>query len=41
VERAILFTAHDNVAAQNAYEALGFRRIGDYGLLILDDPVQI
>ena len=31
--RAILFTAEDNVPAQRAYEALGFRRVGDYGLV--------
>lgn len=30
---AILFTGIDNVPAQRAYEALGFRHIGDYRLL--------
>ena len=34
VSRAILFTGEHNVAAQRAYEAIGFRRIGDYGLLL-------
>jgi len=33
VARAVLFTPQDNVAAQRAYEALGFARVGDYGIL--------
>jgi predicted GNAT family acetyltransferase len=33
VKRAVLFTGLDNVAAQRAYTAIGFRRIGDYGLV--------
>ncbi|MBX3198463.1 MAG: GNAT family N-acetyltransferase [Labilithrix sp.] len=33
VERAILFTGEDNVAAQRAYLALGFRPIGDYAIV--------
>jgi uncharacterized protein len=36
VERAILFTGDDNVAAQRAYLALGFRPIGDYALVIFE-----
>jgi RimJ/RimL family protein N-acetyltransferase len=32
---AILFTGVDNIPAQRAYQALGFRRIGDYRLLLL------
>ncbi|MEO8348143.1 MAG: GNAT family N-acetyltransferase, partial [Acidobacteriota bacterium] len=32
--RAILFTGVENVAASRAYEALGFRVVGDYGLVI-------
>lgn len=32
--RAILFTGVENVAARRAYEALGFRIVGDYGLVI-------
>jgi predicted GNAT family acetyltransferase len=36
VERAILFTADDNVAAQRAYLALGFRPAGDYGIVIFE-----
>lgn len=33
VTHALLFTGEWNVAAQKAYEALGFERIGDYGLV--------
>jgi RimJ/RimL family protein N-acetyltransferase len=32
--RAVLFTAEENAPARAAYEALGFRVIGDYGLVI-------
>jgi predicted GNAT family acetyltransferase len=38
-EQAILFTGKQNVPAQRAYEALGFRPIGDYRILILRDPI--
>jgi predicted GNAT family acetyltransferase len=31
--RGILFTAESNRPAQRSYQALGFRPIGDYGLL--------
>ncbi len=34
VSRAILFTGEDNPAGQRAYQAIGFRAIGDYGLLL-------
>jgi ribosomal protein S18 acetylase RimI-like enzyme len=34
VERAILFTPEANTAAQRAYQAIGFRHIGDFGLLL-------
>ena len=34
VRRAILFTGEDAVASRRAYEAIGFRQIGDYGLVI-------
>jgi hypothetical protein len=34
VERAILFTQDANITAQHAYQAIGFRRIGDFGLLL-------
>jgi len=33
-ERAVLFTEEKNAAARAAYEALGFRVVGDYGLVI-------
>lgn len=36
---AVLFTEAKNHAAQRAYEALGFERIGDYGMVILE-PVS-
>jgi predicted GNAT family acetyltransferase len=39
VEKAILFTGEDNIAAQKAYEALGFHRIGDYRILLLKSPL--
>lgn len=35
--RAILFTDHQNVAAQTAYAALGFTPIGDYAILLFAD----
>ncbi len=34
--RSILFTPRHNIAAQRCYEALGFRRIGEYGLWLFD-----
>ena len=40
VVEAILFTEAENRPAQRAYEALGFERIGDYGMVMLD-PVQV
>jgi ribosomal protein S18 acetylase RimI-like enzyme len=33
VARGVLFTAEENRPAQRAYQALGFRVVGDYGLL--------
>lgn len=36
VRDAILFTEATNVPAQKAYEALGFDRVGDYGMVVLD-----
>lgn len=33
VRRAVLFTGRENRSAQRAYTAIGFRRIGDYGLV--------
>ncbi|MGH7895038.1 MAG: GNAT family N-acetyltransferase, partial [Candidatus Binatia bacterium] len=34
VTRSILFTGQDNEAARRVYLALGYRRIGDYGLAL-------
>jgi predicted GNAT family acetyltransferase len=38
--QAILFTGADNIPAQRVYEALGFRRVGDYYILLLKRPLQ-
>jgi len=38
VERSILFTGVDNRAAQSAYRALGYERVGDYGLVLFAEP---
>ncbi|MDX1417473.1 MAG: GNAT family N-acetyltransferase [Candidatus Promineifilaceae bacterium] len=40
VQTAILFTGEANVPAQKAYEALGFRHIGDYRITLLKAPLQ-
>lgn len=41
VERSILFTGDDaaNVAARTAYLGLGYRIVGDYGILLLAAPL--
>lgn len=31
--KAVLFTGEDNIAAQTAYKALGFRPVGSYGMI--------
>ena len=41
VEKAILFTGDKNVPAIKAYKALGFRRIGDFRLVILREPLKL
>ncbi len=38
VSRGVLFTGKENLPAQRAYQALGFRRVGDYRLLLLKRP---
>lgn len=38
VERAVLFTERENAPARRAYAALGFRVVGDYGMLLLETP---
>ncbi|HLT38978.1 MAG TPA: GNAT family N-acetyltransferase [Enhygromyxa sp.] len=40
VSTAILFTGESNTPARRAYAALGFRRVGDYGLLLLRAPIR-
>ncbi|WP_108125831.1 GNAT family N-acetyltransferase [Saccharospirillum mangrovi] len=37
--RSVLFTGHDNHAAQRAYESLGYQRIGEFGMKFLDEPL--
>lgn len=41
VDLAVLFTQEDNVAAQRAYKALGFRRVGTYYLLLLREAARL
>jgi RimJ/RimL family protein N-acetyltransferase len=36
--RSVLFTADDNAPARRAYDALGYRRVGEYGLVLLSRP---
>ena len=36
-QRAVLFTGEDNIAAKRAYAALGFRRVGDWSLVLFAD----
>lgn len=38
VESSILFTGVDNLPAQKSYEALGYRHIGDYRLILVRAP---
>jgi predicted GNAT family acetyltransferase len=35
VRRSVLFTRDHNVPAITAYESLGYRSVGDYGLVLL------
>jgi predicted GNAT family acetyltransferase len=41
VTRGVRFTGDENVPAQRAYRALGFTRVGDWGLLFLKTPMTI
>ncbi len=34
IRRAVLYTEEDNITARRAYEAIGFKRIGDYGVVV-------
>src|SRR6185312_1521321 len=36
-QRAVLFTGKDNIAAKRVYAALGFERVGDWGLVLFAD----
>jgi len=40
VLRSVLFTDENNRAARTAYLALGYRRVGDYGLVLFRDARQ-
>jgi len=40
VARSVLFTPTGNAAAQAAYRALGYQRIGDYALILFAEPQQ-
>lgn len=39
IERSVLFTGHDNHAAQRAYQSLGYQRCGEFGMKLLDEPL--
>jgi predicted GNAT family acetyltransferase len=41
VQTAILFTGEENLPAQKAYTALGFRRAGEFRLVLLRTPIEI
>lgn len=41
VSRSVLFTDHANVAAQKAYEALGYEPVGDYALVFWDERQRL
>lgn len=36
VQRSLLFTEYDNVAARTAYRALGYERVGSFGLILYE-----
>jgi RimJ/RimL family protein N-acetyltransferase len=40
VRRGVLFTGDGNVPARRAYAALGFERVGDWGLLFVKTPAR-
>jgi len=41
VRRSLLFTANENHAAQRAYRALGYRQVGDYGIVHFAAPQRM
>lgn len=40
VETGILFTDEENIAAQKAYQAIGFQIIDEYGLVLYREPIK-
>jgi predicted GNAT family acetyltransferase len=40
VKRSVLFTAHENIPAQRAYEAIGYKRVGEFRLLMFKSPIE-
>ncbi|MEN8184291.1 MAG: GNAT family N-acetyltransferase [Myxococcota bacterium] len=38
--RSVLFTGEENRAAQAAYRALGYERVGDYGIVTFESPEE-
>ena len=41
VRRSVLFTGESNTPARRAYEALGYRQVGDYGLTLFAAPIDV
>lgn len=41
VARSVLFTPTGNAAAQAAYRALGYERVGDYALILFAEPLTV
>jgi ribosomal protein S18 acetylase RimI-like enzyme len=41
VRRSVLFTEENNTSARRAYEALGYRNVGDYGLTLFAAPIDV
>lgn len=41
VVRSVLFTPTGNAAAQAAYRALGYERVGDYALILFAEPLTV
>ena len=41
IASSLLFTGDDNLAAQHAYQALGFERIGDYRITMLTSALSL
>lgn len=41
VTRSVLFTESDNLAAQRAYEALGYKQVGNYALVFFNERQRL